>query len=266
MTRSLRPIPFLCLMVSLCACTQATPLPTLPATQPAPATPALAPTSAPAPTLTAPTARVIGYYAAWATGRKYFPANIPAEKLTHINYAFSNVSENGECVLGDPAADTERAFTAEESVNGVADSADAGALRGNFNQLKELKQIYPHLQVLISVGGWSWPDHFSQAAETEAARQALAKSCIALYLQKYQGVFDGIDIDWEFPVSGGLSPGRPEDKANFTLLLAELRHQHRAVSNASSPELSGAWKTNRFTPLSWAARSCNNAIKVRLPP
>ncbi len=169
--------------------------------------------------------RVIGYYAQWAAERKSFVSGIAAGKITHINYAFSNVSDKGECILGDPAADVERVYAANESVSGQADSNDAAALHGNFNQLLQLKQKNPHLQVLISVGGYTWSEHFSDAALTEASRQAFAKSCVDLYLKQYKGVFDGIDIDWEYPGGGGLSPGRPEDKHNFTLLLAELRRQ-----------------------------------------
>ncbi len=181
--------------------------------------------STPVPVSLAPGKRVVGYYAQWAAERGGFVAGISASKISHINYAFSNVSEQGACVLGDPAADVERIHAAKESVNGQADSNDATALHGNFNQLLELKQKYPHLQVLISVGGFTWSGNFSNAALTEASRAAFAKSCVDLYLKQYKGVFDGIDIDWEYPGGGGLSPGLPEDKHNFTLLLAELRRQ-----------------------------------------
>jgi GH18 family chitinase len=173
-----------------------------------------------------PGKRVVGYYAQWAAERGFFVSSIPANKITHINYAFSNVSENGECILGDPAADVERVYTADESVSGEADSTDAAALQGNFQQLYELKAKYPYLKVLISIGGWSWSENFSNAALTDASRKNFAKSCIDLYLKQYKGVFDGLDIDWEYPVNGGLTNnGRPEDKHNFTLLLAELRRE-----------------------------------------
>jgi len=44
---------------------------------------------------------------------------------------------------------------------------------------------------------------------------------------------DGIDIDWEFPGQPG--PGikfRPEDKRNFTLMLASLREHVDSLSDA----------------------------------
>ncbi|MGB0385146.1 MAG: glycosyl hydrolase family 8 [Ardenticatenaceae bacterium] len=159
---------------------------------------------------------IVGYYPAWGIyGRNYFVTDIPADKLTHINYAFANVSSAGECVLGDPSADTQYSYP--------GDSA-SDPLRGNFNQLNLLKEQHPHLKTLISVGGWSWSGHFSDAALTAASRQQFAESCVAL-MKEYG--FDGIDIDWEYPVNGGL-PGnstRPEDKQTYTLLLAELRAQ-----------------------------------------
>ncbi len=167
---------------------------------------------------------IIGYYPSWVAARDYFVKDIPASRLTHINYAFSNISSNGECMLGDPSADIERVYTKEESVAGRADIKKA-AFHGNFNQFLELKKQYPHLKILISVGGWTWSENFSSAARDDASRQRFSASCIDLYLKQYQGVFDGLDIDWEYPVNGGLTSGTGADKKNFTLLLQELRRQ-----------------------------------------
>lgn len=183
--------------------------------------------------------RVVGYYAQWvADQRGYFVSNIPADKLTHINYAFANVTDDGKCVLGDIAADTGRVYTAEESVSGKADSTDPTALHGNFNQLLQLKEKYPHIQTLISVGGWTWSENFSDASLTDESRKAFVQSCVDLFLKQYKGVFDGIDIDWEYPVSGGEEPNRarPEDKQNFTLLLAEFRSQLDELGKADGKQ------------------------------
>jgi chitinase len=188
-----------------------------------------------APAGLAPDKKVLGYYAQWAAAESgYFVSKIPADKITHINYAFSNVSPEGRCILGDAKADVERIFTAAESVNHKDDSTDAAALHGNFNQIKELKAKYPHLKVLISVGGWNWSENFGAAAATDASRKTFVTSCVDLYLKQYQGVFDGIDIDWEYPVTGGLVPnGKPEDKHNYTLLLAEFRRQLDQLGSAN---------------------------------
>ena len=156
--------------------------------------------------------KVVAYYTGWSTyARNYQVTDIPAAKVTHLNYAFANVS-NGQCVLGDSYADTDKFFP--------GDSWDTGALRGNFNQLIKLKAKYPALKTLISVGGWTWSANFSAAASTNASRTLFAKSC-ADFMEKYG--FDGIDIDWEYPVSGGLQNGVAADKANYTLLMQALR-------------------------------------------
>lgn len=159
--------------------------------------------------------RIIGYFAAWGVyGRDYHVPEIPAAKLTHVNYAFLNISADGDCVLGDPYADVDKFYP--------GDSWDAGAVRGSFHQLQLLKAAQPHLRVLLSVGGWSWSGRFSDVALTAASRARFAASCVDL-MEQYG--FDGVDIDWEYPGGGGL-PGnvsRPEDPANFTLLLEALR-------------------------------------------
>ncbi len=201
------------------ATTSPTPTPsptTAPTPTPTPSptpTPTLPPTSPDAP---APPAgkRTVAYYTAWSTyGRNYQVSQIPAAQLTHINYAFANIA-NGQCVLGDPYADTDKAFP--------GDTWDAGAKRGNFNQLTKLKGANPNLRTMISVGGWTWSANFPSAAGTPTSRATFAQSCVA-FMKQYG--FDGIDIDWEYPVSGGLANGTPADKVNYTLLLAALRDE-----------------------------------------
>ena len=151
--------------------------------------------------------KVIGYFASWGVyARNYHVKNIhtsgTAGKLTHIMYAFGNVT-NGRCAIGDAFADFDRAYSAAESVDGQADTFDPGALRGSFNQLRKLKQMYPHLKVVWSFGGWTWSGGFGQAAANPGT---FADSCFDLVNDpRWAGVFDGIDIDWEYPNACGLS-------------------------------------------------------------
>lgn len=200
--------------------------------------------------------RMVGYFIEWGIyGRNYRVQNIAtsgsAAHLTHINYAFGNVApdpaapdQQVTCQIGDAWADYQKPWAAEESVDGVAVGWDA-PLRGNFQQLKALKASYPDLKVLIALGGWTWSSHFSNAALTAESRAAFVKSCVDLFIKgdlpagdaggpgAAAGVFDGIDIDWEYPGVCGLTCGdevaRPEDTRNFTLLLQEFRRQLDAL-------------------------------------
>jgi chitinase len=187
--------------------------------------------------------RQVGYFIQWGIyGRSFFVKNVDtsgaAARLTHINYAFGDVAPNaaGEvvCRSADSWADYERPVGAGESVDGTEDTA-AQPLRGNFNQLRELKAKHPRLKVLMSLGGWTLSKYFSDAALTEASRRTLVTSCVDMFLKgnlpnlpgAAAGVFDGFDLDWEWPGSDGNAGNiiRPEDKANFTKLLAEFRRQ-----------------------------------------
>ncbi|SFK58075.1 chitinase [Streptosporangium canum] len=151
--------------------------------------------------------KLLGYFTQWGIyQRAYHVKNIvtsgSAAKLTHINYAFGNV-QNGQCTLGDTYADYDRFYQAGESVDGVADTWDNGALRGNFNQLRKLKKQFPNIKVLFSFGGWTWSGGFGQAAANPAA---FAESCYRLVEDpRWADVFDGIDIDWEYPNACGLT-------------------------------------------------------------
>lgn len=187
---------------------------------------------------------ILGYFVQWGIyKRNYLVKNVDtsgsAERLTHINYAFANVDTTYKCATADSFADYNKAFNASETVNGIAD-VSSQKLKGNFNQLKQLKLKYPHLKILISVGGWSLSSNFSQAA-MPANRAAFVASCIDMYLKGnfdvangvtgYSGIFDGVDIDWEYPGACGLTCNfSPQDTANFTALMAEFRSQMTALT------------------------------------
>jgi chitinase len=155
--------------------------------------------------------KVIGYYADW-TATKYPLADIPAARLTHVNYAFGKIGADNRLTWNASVA-TERVYP--------EDCADPGCAHGLFNQITLLKQKQPHLKFLMSVGGWTDSAPFYAMAASEATRETFAQSC-AGFLKTYPQ-FDGIDIDWEHPVSGGLQPGSPDDARNYVLLLAALR-------------------------------------------
>ncbi|MER6204567.1 glycoside hydrolase family 18 chitinase [Streptomyces sp. YS-B37] len=148
----------------------------------------------------------LGYLTEWGTyDRNYQVKNLvtsgSAAKITHINYAFGNVT-NGQCAIGDAYADYQKTFTADQSVSGVADTWDQ-PVAGNFNQLRELKAKYPNIKILWSFGGWTWSGGFGQAA---ANPTAFANSCYNLVEDpRWADIFDGIDIDWEYPNACGLS-------------------------------------------------------------
>ncbi|WP_035059163.1 glycosyl hydrolase family 18 protein [Andreprevotia chitinilytica] len=254
----------------------ATPTPTPSGTPtPTPSgTPTPVPTATPTPTPSSG-AEVGAYFAQWGIyARNYFVKTIDtsgsAAKMTFVNYAFANLykqadgtyqCQNGISQLepgstdpnsasaglgGDAWADYQKTFS--DTVSGTADTWNQ-PLAGNFNQLKELKAKYPKLKIFISVGGWTWSKWFSAAAATDAGRKALASSCINQFIKGNitasggfggagtgAGIFDGIDIDWEYPGVQGVgynTLNATADKHNFTLLMQELRTQLDAYGSTT---------------------------------
>jgi len=158
----------------------------------------------------------VGYFTEWSIyDRRYEVSKIEADKLTDIMYAFADVTQDGRVVLYDKGAATETIYP--------GDKWDQ-PLKGNFNQLAKLKEQNPDVNVFISIGGWTLSDYFSNAALNDASRAKFAASAIE-FMKTYG--FDGIDLDWEYPVSGGHEDNiyRPEDKANYVALVKEIRRQ-----------------------------------------
>jgi len=126
------------------------------------------------------------------------PRDITANKLTRINFAFALI-QNGKIITEDPSDDA------------------------NMATLVAFKKNNPSLTILVSVGGWLGSGNFSDVALTRESRAIFIQSVIE-FIKQHQ--LDGLDIDWEYPGQVGAgNEFRPEDKQNYTLLLAELRKQ-----------------------------------------
>ena len=185
-----------------------------------------------------PQRQVIGYFTeGGARSGKYTVKDLAtsgAAELTEINYAFGRVADN-QCQIPDTETALNHSYSAAESVDGTADPAGDRQLRGTFHQMQELKQKYPALKIVISFGGWGQSDGFSGAVQPEHLKE-FVRGCVETFIQgrfasgiEAPGIFDGIDIDWEYPVEGGVTPGHAEDTANFTAMAEEFRRQLDAV-------------------------------------
>jgi chitinase len=167
-----------------------------------------------------------GYFEEWSIYFANFNiANLQnngvADKLTHLFYAFGIANSTG-CSIADTWADYQTPYL--PTITGPY----TGPLYGNFAALLQLKQLHPNLKVLISLAG---APGLSAAAATDVSRQAFVASCIDLFINgnlapgiSAAGVFDGIDIDWEFPAAS--------DTPNVTLLMREFRKQLNALGRA----------------------------------
>jgi chitinase len=184
--------------------------------------------------------KIVGYFPRWGMYSNYFVKNVvtsgSASLLTHLDYAFTNVVNN-RCVSFDPYADYQATFTAAHAVNGQADSH--GAFAGNFHQLQELKKLHPNLKIIMSIGGGSSSPNAFRTAALPQNREAFVKSCVDMYIHgnfapgiSEPGIFDGFDLDWEFPASSA-------DRDNFTSLLADFRHQLDAVRSGLTLAIAG---------------------------
>ena len=104
----------------------------------------------------------VGYYAGWAAYQGFTPDQIPAEHLTQINYAFAQIDPDTLTIaLENPAHDQK-----------------------NLAALRKLRQQNQHLKLLISVGGWSDSQYFSDAVATAARRESFAASCVDFVVEQ----------------------------------------------------------------------------------
>ncbi|RDB25300.1 Chitotriosidase-1 [Hypsizygus marmoreus] len=151
--------------------------------------------------------RTIGYYEAWGITRpcdKMYPEGIPIGAYTHLNFAF--------------------AFIDPSSFKVAPMSSNDPALYSRFTALKNTN---PGLETWISIGGWSMndPDQptattFSDLAGSSDAQSKFFASTLS-FLETYG--FDGVDLDWEYPVAPERS-GKEADFKNCVTFLQNFRN------------------------------------------
>jgi len=228
--------------------------------------------------------RSVGYFGSWravgdapVTLKRLFVDSPMGEHLTHLNYSFGNIAGPQEAldaarehgtqgldgvqpytaflsnhfdphggnadIAGNATPDFLHLFSADQSVSGVADTAQQ-PLAGCLHQLRLVKERFPHLRVILSLGGWAWSRNFSPAVATPERRTALVDSLIHLWIEgnlpridgrggegAAAGIFDGFDLDWEWPGAAPelQMPGNavdPEhDRENFLAFARLLRRR-----------------------------------------
>lgn len=148
----------------------------------------------------APKPMVIAYHT------YYSPKLPPADKITHLNYAFAEVYVSDGVYIGFK-------LQGDES---------------KFLETLTLKEQNPDLKILLSFTHTvDNPDNhqdggFSAIAANADYRAAFAQDCLE-FMQQY-GI-DGIDMDWEFPGLSwsGAACDPLHDVENYALLMKQMR-------------------------------------------
>jgi chitinase len=149
-----------------------------------------------------------GYYMSSSIyARSYHIRDIPSHQLNHIIYAFAKVDQDGSVSMPDAWADTDMRHDTEE------EHETGRILHGNLGELVKLKRTHRAVQVTLSIGGWTYSNHFSGVCADPEKRARFVETSIKL-VEDFG--LDGIDIDWEFP-------GSLEDGENYVALLSDLR-------------------------------------------
>ncbi|KAJ3012136.1 hypothetical protein NUW54_g1959 [Trametes sanguinea] len=150
------------------------------------------------------------YFTNWGIyGANFQPTDINPTPLTHIVYAFADVSpDTGTISLTDSWADEQKHYPGD-SWNDVGNN-----LYGNLKQLYLLKLQNRNLKVVLSIGGWTYSQYGHFSFVTDATKRATFVTSAVSLIENYG--FDGIDIDFEYPSSTAQASG-------FASLLTSLR-------------------------------------------
>lgn len=153
------------------------------------------------------------YFSNWSVyERGHFPIDIPMDKVTHIFYAFLLIDKSsGALRFSDTWCDLELPMKSPKNPNNT--------VKGNLQQLFEMKQMNKNLKVCMSIGGWGTDVLFSEVMLNSTKRANFVASCMK-FLLEYG--FDGIDVDWEYPKNASESKAMVELLASLRLELNKI--------------------------------------------
>ena len=186
---------------------------------------------------------VVGaYFVEWGVyGRKFPVDKIPAQNLTHLIYGFVPVCgpnpSLGEIEQGNSLAALNRACKGTDDFEVVihdpwaaiqmphkqSGHENSTSYKGTYGQLMALKQRYPDLKIVPSIGGWTLSDPFYSF--TDKAKRDVFVASVKKFLTTWK-FYDGVDVDWEFPGGDGANPNlgdEEKDGAAYVALMRELR-------------------------------------------
>ncbi|MCP4321382.1 MAG: chitinase, partial [Alteromonadales bacterium] len=196
--------------------------------------------------------QIVGtYFVEWGVyGRDFMVNDIAANNLTHIIYGFipmcGGTGDNKSLLEPNPSghallkkvcsdsADYEvvvhDSWAALNSTYGKPatqlNGKPVGSLgmgKGTYGGMMALKNAYPHLKIIPSIGGWTLSDPFF--GFTDKANRDTFVASAKEFLQTWK-FYDGIDIDWEFPGGGGANSDLGDtvnDGPAYIALMQELR-------------------------------------------
>ncbi|WP_028022797.1 glycosyl hydrolase family 18 protein [Enterovibrio calviensis] len=188
---------------------------------------------------TTPADTVVGaYFVEWGVyGRKFAVDKIPAQNLTHIIYGFVPICGNNPSLEDGPLAALNRAcaglpdyevvihdpWAAVQMPHPQSGQSFSSSYKGTYGQIMALKQRYPDLKILPSIGGWTLSDPFYEFGDKTKRDKFVAS--VKRFLQTWK-FYDGVDIDWEYPGGSGANPNlgdSAKDGDTYAVLMQELR-------------------------------------------
>jgi chitinase len=166
---------------------------------------------------------IMAYFTEWSIyNRKYDINKIDGNKITHLLYAFMFPHPNKGDLTRAKLKFPPSPYNEKEQKEGALRTHDRVAFINNMEKLRQWKKKYPHVKILMSIGGWTLSFNLSKVFAKSLLRKNFIDSVGDLY-DTYDFI-DGIDIDWEYPsIKVNNNIVSSNDNKNFVRVLKELK-------------------------------------------